>query len=116
MTAPRRLKGETMIARIWSGEVEEADAADYDAYMREVALDGYTRIDGNRGVFMLTRTLGGRVEFTMVSLWDSIASIRAFAGKDYEVAVFYPRDDRFLVRRDERVRHHDVAATAGLPL
>ena len=43
------------------------------------------------------------MEFVTFSLWDSIDAIKAFAGEDYETAVFYPEDDRFLVERDETV-------------
>jgi len=31
-----------------------------------------------------------------------------FAGEDIERAVFYPKDDRYLVERDTTVRHFDV--------
>ena len=44
----------------------------------------------------------------MFTLWDSIDSIRAFAGQDYETAVFYPEDDRFLVERDLLATHYLV--------
>ncbi|MDP9225488.1 MAG: hypothetical protein M3P18_16925 [Actinomycetota bacterium] len=41
------------------------------------------------------------------AVWDSIEAIKAFAGEDYEAAVFYPEDDRFLVERD-LTAHYDV--------
>jgi hypothetical protein len=34
--------------------------------------------------------------------------VKAFAGEDYEVAVFYPEDDRFLIERDETATHYVV--------
>jgi hypothetical protein len=43
---------------------------------------------------MLRRDVGENTEFLMFTLWDSLA------GSDYETAVFYPEDDRFLVERD----------------
>jgi hypothetical protein len=45
----------------------------------------------------------------MITLWDDMAAIRAFAGDDPSRAVFYP-DDRFLVERDPEVTHHEVHA------
>jgi heme-degrading monooxygenase HmoA len=45
----------------------------------------------------------------VISFWDSIDAIRAFAGSDVERAVFYPEDDRYLVEREDRVEHFDVA-------
>ena len=97
-----------MIVRTWSGWTHRDDENAYEQYMREVALPGYTAIDGNQGVLMLKRPVGDRTEFLMVSLWDSIQSVEAFAGSEPAKAVFYPEDERYLVARDERVRHYEV--------
>ena len=59
---------------------------------------------------MLRRDDGDRSEIITFSLWDSHDSIRAFAGEDIDQAVFYPEDDRFLIERDELVRHYEVVA------
>jgi heme-degrading monooxygenase HmoA len=48
----------------------------------------------------------GRTEITTVSRWSSLDAIRGFAGDEPEVAVLYRGDDRFLLERDERVRHY----------
>ena len=47
------------------------------------------------------------------SLWDSYEAIKGFAGEDYETAVFYPEDDRYLVERDPVCTHWEVVRTAG---
>ena len=47
----------------------------------------------------------GLTEIITVSRWDSFDSIRGFAGDDIEKAVYYPEDERFLVERDDTVRH-----------
>jgi len=98
------------IARIWTGRTRRKDGEAYQRYMSEVALDGYAATPGNLGVLMLRRDLpGGELtEFTMVTLWRDRASIEAFAGEDVERAVFYPRDDEFLVERELGVRHYEV--------
>ena len=44
----------------------------------------------------------------MFTLWDSLEAVRAFAGDDYETAVFYPEDERFLVERDLTTTHYQV--------
>jgi heme-degrading monooxygenase HmoA len=100
-----------VIARIWRGMVRAEDADAYAAYMEETGVPGYSRTPGNRGVYMLRREVAGGCEFVMVSFWDSLDAVRAFAGDDYETAVFYPEDDRFLIERDERSSHFEVAAT-----
>jgi heme-degrading monooxygenase HmoA len=98
-----------MIVRIWTGATRAADADAYESYMREVALPGYAGVPGNSEVLMLRRPLDGdRTEFTMITVWQDMDSIRAFAGPDPERAVFYPQDEQFLVERELTVRHYDL--------
>lgn len=98
-----------MIARIWKGAVRKEDGDAYADYMQETGVAGYKSTPGNQGVWMLRRDKGGNTEFVMFTLWDDIDSIKGFAGEDYETAVFYPEDDNFLVERDEKSEHYEVA-------
>ena len=104
-----------MIARIWTGATRAVDADAYEEYMHEVALAGYANVAGNRAVLMLRRARDDdRTEFTMITVWDELENVIAFAGPDPERAVFYPRDEQFLVERDLTVRHYDVYGDLGL--
>ena len=102
-----------MIARIWKGATRSADGDAYAEYMTTTGIAGYRSTPGNRAAVMLRRDVDDRCEFLMVSLWDSIESIKSFAGDDPETAVFYPEDDRFLVERELTVTHYEVAAAEG---
>ncbi len=102
-----------MIARCWRGTVRSADAEVYAAYIDETGMKHYAATPGNRGAWMLQRELGELTEFVTFSLWDSLDAIRAFAGEDYETAVFYPEDDRYLVERDLTCTHHEVVRSAS---
>lgn len=97
-----------MIARIWRGETTAEDGEPYLAYLERTGLAEYRKTPGNRGVLALRRTVGGRAEFLLLTLWESEDAIRAFAGDDIGRAVFYPDDDRFLIGRDEQVDHYQV--------
>lgn len=91
---------------MWRGVIRTDDRDRYVAYVDETGVDEYRATPGNRGAQILTRDLGdGLTEIVTVSRWDSLESIRAFAGDDIEIAVFYPEDDAFLVERDARVTH-----------
>jgi heme-degrading monooxygenase HmoA len=98
-----------VIARIWRGAVRPDDGDAYAEYIERTGVAGYRSTPGNRGVTMLRRDVEDRCEFLVLSLWDSLDAIKAFAGEDYETAVFYPEDDRFLIERDEKSSHWDVA-------
>jgi aminoglycoside 6'-N-acetyltransferase len=99
-----------MIARIWAGAVRATDRAAYAEYLRQTGIAEYAKTPGNRGVWMLHREVDGRAEFVLLTVWESLDAVKAFAGEDYEAAVFYPDDDRFLVERDLRAVHYDVDA------
>jgi heme-degrading monooxygenase HmoA len=98
-----------VIARIWRGAVRAEDGDEYVAYLENTGVSGYASTPGNRGVWMLRRDEGDRTQFLMFTLWDSMDSVKGFAGDDPEVAVYYPEDDRFLVEREDIVRHYEVA-------
>lgn len=96
------------IGRIWRGSTLAEDGDRYLEYLRATGLAEYARVEGHRETITLRRTLDGRAEFLLLTLWDSMDAVRTFAGADPERAVFYPEDDRFLVERDERVMHFEV--------
>jgi ribosomal protein S18 acetylase RimI-like enzyme len=98
-----------MIARIWRGAVHREDGDSYAAYMDRTGIRGYAETEGNRGAYMLRRDVDDRSEFVMVTFWESLDAVKRFAGDDYERAVFYPEDDRYLVERDLESRHFRVA-------
>lgn len=104
-----------MIARIWKGAVRKQDGDEYARYMRETGIAGYSGTPGNRLALMLRRDLDEKTEFVMLTLWDSVDSIKVFAGEDPEKAVFYPEDDRFLIERDLTAAHYEVQTAVGLP-
>ncbi len=106
-----------MIARHWRGRVRAADADAYVGYVRDTGVAAQRATPGNRGSMILVRTEGREAEVVVLSLWDSLETVEAFAGSDPEEAVFYPEDDRYLVDRETRVRHYDVSVLAiGAPI
>jgi heme-degrading monooxygenase HmoA len=95
---------------MWSGVVRTADRDAYVDYVERTGMAEYRITPGNLDAWLLTRDLGDdRTEITTVSRWESFEAITRFAGADVERAVFYPEDDRFLLERDDRVRHYRQA-------
>ncbi len=101
-----------MIVRVWTGRVRARDARKYEQYLRKTGVVDYKATPGNRGVMLLSRRDGNEVEFTFITLWDSIAAIRRFAGDQYERARYYPKDRRFLLHRSRRVKHYSLLIDA----
>ena len=98
-----------MIVRTWSGATRSSDADRYTEYMRETGLKAYRATAGNLGAILLRRPERENTRFLFISFWESLDSVRAFAGEDHERAVFYPEDERFLVDKDLDVQHYEVA-------
>jgi heme-degrading monooxygenase HmoA len=102
-----------MIARMWRGSTRAEDAEAYAEYMGGTGGQALAATPGNRGVYMLRRVVGDAAEFVMLSLWESEDAIKAFAGQDISVAVFFPEDDRYLTDRELTVSHFEVVERRG---
>jgi heme-degrading monooxygenase HmoA len=98
----------SMVARIWRGVVRREDADEYTGYIADTGFAEYGKTAGNRGAWMLRRDQGERTEFLTFTLWDSVEAVKAFAGEDYEAAVLYPEDERYLIEHDPLVKHYEV--------
>lgn len=97
-----------MIARAWHGMVPAEKSEAYHRFLLEKGLSDYRATPGHRGVYVLRRVEGGRAHFLLISLWDSYEAIRAFAGPEYEKAVYYPEDKDFLLEFEPNVTHYEV--------
>ena len=97
-----------MIARVWHGEVPAEKADSYHEYLLSTGVADLRATSGNRGVYVMRRRKGDNARFTMISLWDSLESIRTFAGPDEEAARYYPEDADYLIELVPRVSHYDV--------
>ena len=96
------------IARIWRGRTLASKADEYERYLISSGISKIRATLGNRGVKVLRRTEGDRTEFLVMSLWDSIDSIKRFAGDDYQKAVILPRDREYLLEVEPNVLHYEV--------
>jgi len=98
-----------MIARIWRGQATNAKA---DAYFRHVTgtvFPSLKDLAGHRGAWLLRRQADGQTEFLAVTLWESLDSIRAFAGDDIATAIVEPEARVVLSDFDDFARHYEVA-------
>lgn len=97
-----------MLARMWGGKTRKIHAEEYLDYLKKTGLKEYASTPGNRGVRVLRRLREDQVEFLLISMWDSLDSIRAFAGPEPDRACYYPEDDRYLLEKTEMVDHFEI--------
>jgi heme-degrading monooxygenase HmoA len=100
-----------MIARVWHGSTKPADADRYIAHLQQNVVPGLNGIEGFRGVQLLRRARGDRVDFTVITTWESLEAIVRFAGADPEVAVVAPEAQAILTAYDRRAAHYDIVDT-----
>mgnify|MGYP001439614779 CR=1 FL=1 len=104
-----------MIARIWRGLTANDQADEYLAYRRLTGLKEYRETPGNRGVFVLRRTQGGRGGGVLGPVGGSRDAAGRCAGSSPETAKSSPEDRRFLLEMEPNVRHYEVTDALGLP-
>ncbi|MCG8608283.1 antibiotic biosynthesis monooxygenase [bacterium] len=102
-----------MIARTWHGVVPKAKSEAYLKYLNETGVKDYRSTAGNRGVFVLRRDEDHETHYLFISLWDSLESIREFAGEDVEKACYYPKDQDFLLELEPKAPHYQVVVQEG---
>lgn len=97
-----------MIARVWHGVVPSNKSDEYVEYLNQTGVPDLRATPGNREVKVHRRKEGDRVHFLLISYWDSLESIAAFAGPDIEIARYYPRDSEFLLELEPKVQHYEL--------
>jgi heme-degrading monooxygenase HmoA len=97
-----------MIARLWRGQATPRKADVYQDHFEHAVCPALAEIAGNRGAWLLRCEVDGRVEFLAVTLWDSVDSIRAFAGDDVEAAHVEPEGRAALETFDDFAQHYEV--------
>jgi heme-degrading monooxygenase HmoA len=100
---------EDMIARTWRGKALAEKADEYQRHFTAHVAPHLKELAGHRGAYLLRRQDNGEVEFLAVTLWDSIESVRAFAGQDPDVAIVEPAGRAALSSFDDFARHYDIA-------
>jgi heme-degrading monooxygenase HmoA len=99
-----------MIVRIWTAESLNENAEEYRQHFNDVLLPRLRAIAGFHGATALERVVDDRVEFVIITRWDSFDAIRAFAGHHEERAVVEPDIRAGLERYDETVKHYVLVA------
>jgi heme-degrading monooxygenase HmoA len=99
-----------MIARIWQGYTLKEKADSYESLLNTEIFHAIESksIDGYRGIQLLRREVDEEAEFTTIMWFDSIDSVKKFAGENYEAAVVPEAARKLLLRFDQKSIHSEV--------
>lgn len=104
-----------MIVRTWRGRAATANALAYVEHFRRSVLPALRKRKGFLGASLLREDRARDVEFLVLTRWESMDAVRAFAGDDVRRAVVEPGAVAALTSFDATVRHYEVVEEVRSP-
>jgi heme-degrading monooxygenase HmoA len=98
-----------MIARVWKGIVKAHNEEHYINHLQGETFPGLKKIDGFISATVLKRQVAGGTEFMVTTTWNSLETIRQFAGTDLDHAVVPVIAQQMMVSYDDYVSHYEIA-------
>lgn len=99
-----------MIARKWHGWTTLANAKVYEELLKNEVFPSIENknVKGYRKIMLLKRVHHNEVEFITIMLFDSLDSVKEFAGEDYEKSYVPQKAREVLLRHDETSQHYEI--------
>jgi heme-degrading monooxygenase HmoA len=99
-----------MISRIWHGYTTFENAVAYENLLKEEIFIGIKNreIKGFKEIQLFKRNLENETEFITIMWFDSLESVKEFAGEDYENCVVPEKAQKILKHYDARSQHYEV--------
>lgn len=97
-----------MISRQWRGLAKPECAQAYVEHLQSETFPAIRKLPGLVSATILRRAVPEGVEFLIVTQWESLASIRGFAGANAETAVVPEKAAAMMIDYDRVVRHYEV--------
>jgi len=102
-----------MIVRTWRALTTSELEPEYLEQVRAVVMPHMHSFAGYRGAQFAKRSLDGRVEILVMTYWESMDAVRAFAGSD-EAHAYMPREiAATLDSYDATSDHYEVVLEDG---
>jgi heme-degrading monooxygenase HmoA len=73
----------------------------------ETGIKNLTSTNGNTGAQIWQQQDGDITHIWVVSWWNSLESIKAFAGEDITIARYYNADPDYLLELERNVQHYE---------
>jgi len=97
-----------LIARFWSARSTPAQARTYVDHLKTKVLATLRKLEGYSRAMLLERQASNEVEIVVITFWQSLESIRSFAGDDLETAIVADEAADLLTQFDRRVRQYEL--------
>ena len=101
-----------MIIREWRGRAALSKRDAYPTHFRTNVLPELRTLSGFLGAHLSSRDIDGGIEFLVLTRWESLEAIAAFAGAPINSAVVEPGAVAALVEFNDFVVHYEVIEEA----
>lgn len=96
-----------MVIREWRGRAAQSNPDAYPKHFRDHVAPELRTIPGFIGASVSTRTIDGKIEFLVLTRWESLDSIKGFSGSDLTKAIVEPGAVAALIEFDSTVQHYE---------
>ena len=96
-----------MIIREWRGRAAPSNPEGYPRHFRNHVAPELRNVPGFVGASVSKRSVNGKIEFLVLTRWESFDRIKNFAGSDITKAVVEPGALAALADFDETVQHYE---------
>lgn len=97
-----------MISRHWSCIIKEEKREEYLAFLRNEVFSHATSLAGHVSNEVLECKTEQGIQVLVITRWQDLAAIKAFAGEDISLAMVPEAAQRMMISYDETVDHFEV--------
>lgn len=97
-----------MYAREWKCRVPREKCDAFIDYLYATGVKDTSSTPGFNGAQIFRRDIDGKCEVILMTYWDMLSSIEAFAGADINKAKLYPEDHHYEIEPELTVQHYEV--------
>jgi heme-degrading monooxygenase HmoA len=97
-----------MISRHWIGTVRNEMVGEYISHLTNTVFPDLNRVEGIINAYYLKSVAEDGTKFLVVTEWETVNAIIAFAGPDYEKAVVDPYSKAMMLCYEKKVRHYTI--------
>ena len=104
------MEKKSKIIRTWRGWTTFENASIYENMLINEVFPAVKKngVDGLEKVNISTRNKKNEVEFFLTLQFDSIDSVKKFAGENYEIAYIPENAKRLLLRHENTAEHYEL--------
>jgi heme-degrading monooxygenase HmoA len=102
----------TAIVRTWMAYAKPENVRAYRDHLNAFVLPALNKLPGFLGLDLCQAARGDRVELLVISRWESMNAVKAFAGPNPDRAVVEPGAKAVLAEYDDFASHYEVALEA----